>query len=223
MNLKDAQRRRLPFSALPEVWRIERTRKALSKDQTVIEFERPWMARSEELQEKTNATGDFAAKMTVAKAVQASRTPKSCRSLYNLVREVKPSTVLEIGTNLGISGAYICAAMDGHLVTLEGSPPKVEIARQTLADYNATVICGDFADTLEPALQKHGPIDLAFIDGFHDGPATIEYYQICKRYSNPGAVLIFDDIDWSGGMRNAWESIRGTDYLEFPNLGILRV
>lgn len=70
------------------------------------------------------------------------------------------------------------------------------------------VVVGDFAHTLDDTLRRAGQVDLAFIDGFHDGKATIGYHAAFKEAAAPGAVLIYDDINWSDGMTRAWDAIR---------------
>jgi len=57
--------------------------------------------------------------------------------LFRLVRELKPKTVLELGANMGVSGAYIQSGLDlnggpGRFTTIEGDPTLASIARETL-------------------------------------------------------------------------------------------
>jgi len=144
----------------------------------------------------------------------ASVAPVRARLLFRLVRAVKPSTCLELGTSLGISAAYQAAALDlngrGCLVTLEGAPALVAVARENLDRLglrSVSIVQGRFQDTLADVLRRRAPIDFAFIDGHHDEHATVRYFeQIVPHCADP-AVLIFDDIAWSPGMARAWRTI----------------
>jgi predicted O-methyltransferase YrrM len=98
----------------------------------------------------------------------------------------------------------------GRLWTIEGSPALADIAEVTLnglgLDSIATVVRGPFYQMLEPTLA-HRRFELVFIDGHHDGTATITYFQQIKARLEPGAIVLFDDIGWSEGMGSAWSTI----------------
>lgn len=153
--------------------------------------------------------------MTVARAALSSKSAFWARVLFKLVREWKPSTCLELGTNMGLSAAYQASALKlngaGSLTTLEGEEPRARIARRNFEQLgldNAVVVVGRFRDTLPGVLSHCGPIGFAFIDGHHDRDATRDYFdQITFRLARP-AVIVLDDISWSHGMRQAWAGIR---------------
>ena len=135
--------------------------------------------------------------------------------LFQLVRQLQPQTCLELGTAMGISAAYQAAALElngsGRLISLEGAPDVAEIARRNLRALDltaATVVVGRFADSLPSALETLGPLEYALVDGHHDRDATIEYFLQLLPSLTDDAVVVFDDIDWSSGMREAWQVIR---------------
>ena len=118
-----------------------------------------------------------------------------------------------MGTAVGISGAYIAAALGpgARLATLDRLAGAVQAARATfdavgIAD-RVTVMEGLFAETLEPALQRMAPVEFMFIDGHHEEDPTIAYLETALPYLAPKAVIVFDDIDWSDGMIRAWSSV----------------
>ena len=154
---------------------------------------------------------------------------------HHLVRGMSLHRVLELGTNVGMSGSYIASALllegSGRLVTLEGSEVSSNIARQIfeaqeLQDQVNRVV-GPFHETLSPCLEKHGPFDLVFVDGHHDGPATIRYFNQIRPYVVPSGLIIFDDIRWNQDMYNAWGEIKGHNALagtlDFDQIGIVMV
>lgn len=151
-------------------------------------------------------------------ARRASTNPNWCGFLYALVRALRPPSCLEMGSGVGISAAYISAALHengcGGLLTLEGNPQSARIARETLRvvglEREAEVVCGRFQETLEGALSSLGSVGFVFIDGHKDGQAMLGYFrQVLPRLSNESVVL-FDDIGWSHEMSQAWRDIVGS-------------
>ena len=137
------------------------------------------------------------------------------KALMMLVRRLEPNRVVELGSCVGISAAYLAAGLQingaGTLVTLEGAAGLAERARRHLEELGlrqAEVVTGLFADTLGPVLQGCGPVDLAFIDGHHDETATQQYFQQILPSLSEGAVVVFDDIAWSDGMARAWLALQ---------------
>ena len=57
-------------------------------------------------------------------------------------------------------------------------------------------------------LNKLSQVDFAYIDGNHTKEATINYFNLLLPKCNENTVLIFDDINWSEGMREAWQHIK---------------
>ncbi|MEX2658822.1 MAG: class I SAM-dependent methyltransferase [Acidimicrobiales bacterium] len=136
--------------------------------------------------------------------------------LFALVRELRPERMLELGTCLGVSGAYLAAAAAlnraGTLTSLEGAPALAARAQANLDGLGlrgVEVVPGLFRDTLQPVLDRTGPIDLAFVDGHHDEDATQVYFEQLLAHLAAPAVVVFDDIAWSEGMARAWDALAG--------------
>jgi predicted O-methyltransferase YrrM len=151
---------------------------------------------------------------------RASSRPAKALLLYALVREFAPRRALELGTCLGISAAYQAMAIrhageGGQLTTLEGAPAMAEIARETFAAAgldNVDVRVGRFVDTM-PVVLAEGPVGYAFVDGHHDGQATLDYFEQILPHA-PDALLVFDDIRWNDRMEAAWHRIAADDRIE---------
>jgi predicted O-methyltransferase YrrM len=152
---------------------------------------------------------------SVSECARASKDALWGTLLFMLVREYGFRRVLELGTNLGVSAAYQASALDlngdnGRLITCEGAP---ELADRALANVrslglnNVRVISGRFADTLPRVCEYEGPFDFVFIDGHHDEAATLRYFEEILPHTVPGAAFVFDDIEWSAGMRQAWATV----------------
>ncbi|NJO70179.1 MAG: class I SAM-dependent methyltransferase [Bacteroidetes bacterium] len=73
---------------------------------------------------------------------------------------------------------------------------------------NVQVIQGNFDDELPALLKRLGKADFVFIDGNHKKEFTLKYFEELLGYSHNETVIIFDDINWSPGMMDAWEEIK---------------
>lgn len=142
--------------------------------------------------------------------------------LFKLVRTFKPLMCLELGTCVGISSSYQAAALElnnkGKLITIEGAPSLAEIAKKTSKKLNLERISGKvglFRDVLPDLLPQIKPIDFAFIDGHHDGQATVNYFKQIYPFLSESAILLFDDISWSKDMRNAWKTFERDNNIKF--------
>jgi predicted O-methyltransferase YrrM len=148
----------------------------------------------------------------------ASQPPFWCLLLFKLIRTARPSSCIEMGTAVGISAAYQAAALrlNGHgaLVTLEGAPSVAEIAGKNFQQLGldpVEIIVGKFHDTLDAVLKHRRPVDYVFVDGHHDHQTTLAYFEQIFPFLARQALLVFDDIAWSEGMKRAWAAIAGDE------------
>lgn len=180
-------------------------------------------------QEKINVTSYGAGSRTLQKSAEqmykganientvgnictsTSKPPAWAKILFKIIRKTKVQKCLELGTSLGISGSYQAAALkangSGTLNTMEGAAEVAAIAERNFKSLNLSntkVVVGRFQDNLDTVL-KEDQYDYAFIDGHHEKTATINYFEkIYPSFSDQG-IMIFDDIKWSKGMREAWD------------------
>ncbi|MTV26356.1 class I SAM-dependent methyltransferase [Nitriliruptoraceae bacterium ZYF776] len=180
---------------------------------------RRWADRIETERARLAASRDEIAggRGTVATVGEVTRRASAPRHqglvLHALARHLTATAVLELGTCVGISGAYLAAALDparARLRSLEGHADRARVAADTwdrLGLHHAEVTAGRFHRTLDDALAD-GPYDLVHVDGDHDGEATLDHVRRIAAASRPGALLVLDDIDWSAGMRRAWQQLR---------------
>ena len=114
-----------------------------------------------------------------------------------------------------MSAAYQAAALElngrGRLVTLDWNPARSEVARRNLEELGLAprveAEVGAFQELLDPVLDREGPVDFAFVDGNHKEDTTVEYFERISASASETALLAFDDIRWSRGMRRAWRAI----------------
>ncbi len=150
---------------------------------------------------------------TLAAIATTSLKPKKYgQLLFRLANYFSPKTILELGTSLGITSAYMASAnSNAKLITMEGSTAIAAIAATNfdqLGIRNATIITGNFDTTLAETLESIGLINFAFLDGNHRYEPTIRYFEQIIQKSNEYTVIVLDDIHWSTEMEVAWNEVK---------------
>jgi predicted O-methyltransferase YrrM len=145
-------------------------------------------------------------------AKNALKPPKLAQLLYRLVADLQPLNIIELGTCLGTTSIYLQkAAPQAKVYTLEGCPQTAAIAKEGFDKAglkDITLITGNFDDTLPPVIDNLGKLDFVFVDGNHQKDATLKYFEWCLPKVHDNTLLIFDDIYWSEGMKEAWAKIK---------------
>ena len=167
---------------------------------------------------------------TVQQAVAGSKNRLNCWRLAEMSKICNAEKLVEFGTNLGISSAYLAlgAPRSARLLTGDISGIRIGIARRMHSDLeicNVNYSIGDFKLALIPILPS--AIDLCFIDGDHTYSGTLQYFEAVVPQMRRGALIIFDDITWSKGMTAAWNEIKGAKtavrHYEIDGVGYLQV
>ena|SRR2546423_14737 len=145
-------------------------------------------------------------------ATSSLKPKKFAQLLFRMVNFYKPETILELGTSLGITTAYL-ASVDpcNKIITIEGAKAVAGIAGknfQQLQLNNIQIAEGNFDDTLPTTIDQLSRIDLAFIDGNHRKEPTLKYFNEILTKTTESSILIFDDIHWSREMEEAWQNIK---------------
>ncbi|NET31861.1 MAG: class I SAM-dependent methyltransferase [Cyanothece sp. SIO1E1] len=149
--------------------------------------------------------------------------------LFRLVNFLKPTTLLEMGTCLGLSALYqAAAAQNARFLTIEGSPAIAELARGHLAGLkyqNIEPHKGSFDEVLPKLLPALPKLDYVYLDGDHRHEPTLRYFETCLPYLDPGSAFVVADIYWSAEMMSAWEALQNhpkvTLTVDFYDFGIL--
>ena len=134
------------------------------------------------------------------------------RLLFRLIKEIKATKIVELGTSLGISAMYLALSNpNAELYTIEGSSDILNVAEKNFSESgikNIKTYNDNFDFVLPKLLAKLGNIDFAFVDGNHKKEATINYFKQLKRCVHNNSVIVFDDIHWSDEMEEAWNFIK---------------
>lgn len=149
----------------------------------------------------------------VKEIAQSSLKPsKYSQLLFRMVDFYAPETILELGTSLGITTAYLASARScARVITMEGAETVATVAKNNLDKLNirnVQVVEGNFDHTLAPVVEKVGQLDFGFIDGNHRYEPTVRYFQQLLPVLHEYSILVFDDIHWSKEMEQAWDEIR---------------
>ena len=200
--------------AFPEYAPVETLRKRLRRDTTLLKIED--MGAGSISGAKAGRGEAFAGETVSTRSIReitrySAKPPRLGQLLFRVARHYHPSTILELGTSLGLSTAYLAAGAPGaQLYTIEGASTLAAAAGENLRSLGmeARIVTGNFDDELRPLLGRIEPVDLAFIDGNHRYEPTLHYFEAIFRHSSSSAVLIFDDIHWSTEMERAWAEIR---------------
>ena len=130
--------------------------------------------------------------------------------LQRLVGYLGLENVLELGTNLGLTTAYLASLQQTKIWSLEGDPTLASLAVKNLQKIGleAQIVVGRFEDTLDLTLSQMKRVDLAYLDGNHQHEPTLNYFEKILPFTSENSVVAIGDIHWSQGMEEAWEGIK---------------
>ncbi len=148
----------------------------------------------------------------ISQILKSSSSPKKGQFLFRLVNFLRPKTILELGTNLGIGTLYMAEASpsDTTIYTFEGCPNIAQLAQKVYAHTHLKIntIVGNLDHTLPKKLAKIPLLDLVYFDAHHRLEPTMRYFEMCLQNVNEKSVFVFDDIYASPEMKQAWHGIK---------------
>lgn len=151
-------------------------------------------------------------------AKNAGISAKDAKLLFRVVNYFKPSTILEIGTSLGLATSALALGSQSigirNITTLEGCTNTMAIAKNQfqsqLPNFEKKInfVVTDFQSYLQSENLKSEICNLIYFDGNHSKEATLNYFELLLHTITNETVWIFDDIHWSSGMEEAWEIMK---------------
>ena len=113
--------------------------------------------------------------------------------LYNKVKQVKPRSILEIGTLNGYSGC-ILGSQGAKLTTIELETDKAEEARESFKKFgiDAEIIVADGVEVVKNLVKRKERFDLVFLDFAQR--RYIEILENCIKLVGKGGLVIADNI-----------------------------
>jgi predicted O-methyltransferase YrrM len=182
---------------------IEKVKKALLLDKRVIHTKDPGAGSLKK------STGSKKVSEIVGTSVS---TRKFGRLLFRLANYYPAQTIIELGSSVGISTAYLASADHlNRVITLEGSDSVAEIANETFRHLelkNITTVTGNFDETLAEVISLNPPAELVFIDGNHRKKPVLDYFEKFMTKISHSSMIIIHDIHWSREMEEAWSLIQ---------------
>lgn len=152
---------------------------------------------------------------TVGQIAKSSlESPRVGQLLFRLAAHLgheagRPLEIVELGTSLGITTAYLAAADSrNRVVTFEGCEAIAGIACKNwrrLGIENIELIEGNIDDTLHTYARTR--VDLAYIDANHTEDATWRYFEYLLPMAGEKTIFVVDDIHHSRSMWRAWKKI----------------
>lgn len=150
---------------------------------------------------------------TLSAILNGSATKRKYGMLINkIVKHFEIKNILELGTSIGIGTAYLHGNKNiNKIISIDACTNCQEYAEKNLKSLKLTnyqLINCDFDKLFENNLLKQEKFDLFYIDGNHKGEKTISYYNYLNdKHAQEKSIFIFDDINWSVDMYNAWKKI----------------
>lgn len=182
---------------------IEAQRKRLLKDDSIVQVT--------DLGAGSHLNKDRTKKVKQI-AKNALKSPALAQLIFRLAKFNKPKLIIELGTCLGITTTYLSkAAPKAKVITIEGCPQTAAVAGKNFEELqleNIRLEVGNFDHILPGILDAQQQLDFVYIDGNHRKDATLNYFKWCLPKVHENSMLIFDDIYWSAGMKEAWAEIK---------------
>ena len=130
-------------------------------------------------------------------ARQAVISPAQGAMLFRLVRWGGYHRILELGTSLGLSAAYMAGQEAGHIDTIEGSPAIAKGGLEPVAKTGISIsacIQAPLDEQLPELLNKPSIVfDLVYIDGNHRLEPTLRYVDMITPYLSGKSVSFWDE------------------------------
>ena len=153
-------------------------------------------------------------------AKTAGISPKRAELLFRIVHYFQLSSILEIGTSLGLATSALSlgsrsVGTKAKIITLEGCPNTMAIAKNQFQKFNLNNVESVVTEFNSYFKKKNSSLgtatehfSLIYFDGNHSKKATLDYFERLLPTITNDSVWIFDDIHWSQEMEEAWEVIK---------------
>ncbi len=136
---------------------------------------------------------------------------KKAALLLRILAYFEIKNMLEIGTSVGLGTATLSTGNPkATITTLEGCKSTATIAQELFDTFmlkNIKLTIGNFNETL-PIAVNNSEFDLIYFDGNHQKEATLNYFNLCLKTIHNNSIFIFDDINLSPEMQQAWLTIK---------------
>ena len=133
-----------------------------------------------------------------------------CNFYAWLAETLEPEAIVEFGAAFGASGMYWLAGLSqtkgGILYSFEPNEIWHPIAKANfdkVSDKHVLTL-GTFEENL--AVIKEG-VSVSLIDAIHTRDFVMAQFELVRTVSKSGALVLFDDINFSDDMQRCWDEI----------------
>ena len=197
-----------------------------------IERERARLMKATKLIDVVDYGTGSSGKRTLSTIARTSLMPvQDAQIVFRLAHFIRPYTVVELGTSLGVTTTYLSCAVpsDANIYSFEGSKALIAEADKVLSKVGnrarVQFVAGNIDDTLSDILASIEQVDLAIIDANHTQEAAVRYFDLIAAKCTGKSVVLMDDIRYSLPMYEAWKLIcadsRVTSSFDLGDMGIL--
>ncbi len=181
---------------------------------TIVQWHKSLARNSEKITISEVGAGSFKSSdnnVVVGKMVRkTSLSSKYGKLLSRLVKYYNPDSIVEFGTGMGISAAYLAWSMSESTIhTIEGDSGRFTFAEaefKKLGLNNIHCYNQDFDAYIADQRLGMGNYFI-LIDGNHKKEATLRYFNYFSNICDENSIIVFDDINWSNEMQDAWRKI----------------
>ena len=218
---------------------IEMRRQVMLQDRRELEFVDYGSAKKSQGLENGNEAAyrlelrDIRRVCDIARGSLAKR--KYAQMLYRLVHwlghqlreDGRGLEIVELGTSLGITTAYLAAAdKRDNVKTYEGCAAVASVAQENWQKLGLdNILCCVGEIDIEKLKKDVASLDVAFIDANHTYANTLEYFGVLADKAHEKSIIVVDDIHYSEEMEKAWKAIcadvRVTSTIDLYQMGLV--
>ena len=178
---------------------------------------------------KDGETGQCRTRTLRAITRRLSLPPKCAQLLYRVVRHARCRTVLEVGTSLGLTAAYLASPdSKADCVAIEPETELAEVAEMVLDDLqikNVRVMQGEVSGLLPDVLRGWERLDFAFVDLHGDADTTWFCFEQCVGKAHAGTLMTIGQPYRTPAMTHTWERIKAhpqvTSSIDLGRVGLV--
>lgn len=130
---------------------------------------------------------------------------RCCSFLFEVVKELMPNTILELGHRKGLSTLAIYNGLSKEeqiFVTVDIKKDLSYVPKKALEDKRFVEVIGDdLSDKVITPVSKRSPIDLLFVDTTHKLGHLRKEWELYEPFLADEALILLDDIRWK---RSHW-------------------
>ena len=120
--------------------------------------------------------------------------------LVDLVKEIKPKNILEIGTAIGYSASLMLLNSSANLITIEKLQDAISVAKENFKALNlcdrVQIIYGDANEEIKALCLQKKMYDFIFLDG--PKSKYLQELPYLLRMLEVGGVIVADDVLFKG-------------------------